>query len=106
MRCQRDAGPWSRSRAAGAGGRRAVAISRAKPIDAEAVGPVGGDLEVDDGVAVAERLDRRDLEAAQGQLLGDLLSRSRHVDEVTNPGKEKAHRSRFSVLGSQSCQSV
>ena len=43
-------------RAAGSGSRSAVATSRARPIDAQAVGPVGGDLEVD------HRLRRRALD--------------------------------------------
>ena len=55
---------------------------------AEAVGPVCRNLEIDDGVVFAERLDGRDLEPAQSELPGDLRRVGGHINEVTDPGNQ------------------
>jgi hypothetical protein len=52
---------------------------------AQAVGPVGGDFEIDHGVPAIEGLDRRHLEPAQPQRLGDVLGRRSHGHELTQP---------------------
>ena len=59
--------------------------------DAETVGPVRRDLEVDHGVAAAELFDRRDLESAKPYRLGDFFSRCRDVDEFAQPGDDQSH---------------
>ena len=53
--------------------------------DAEAVGPVGRDFEVDDGVIVAEWFNGGDLEPTEAEPLGNLLAGRGHIDEVTQP---------------------
>ena len=53
--------------------------------DAERVGAVGGDLEVDHRVAAVQRLDRRDLEAAQGERLRDVGGGRLYVDKFLQP---------------------
>ena len=69
--------------------------------DAERVGPVGGDLEVDDRVGAGrrpiraghgiERRDRGELEAGEVQPLGQRLDADRDVDQLTQPGHEHFH---------------
>ena len=55
---------------------------------AQAVGTIGGDFEIDDGVIVAERLNRGELEAAQAEPFTDLFGRRLDVDEITQPRNE------------------
>ena len=55
-----------------------------EPDDAQAVGPVRGDLEVDDRIAAV--LDRRHLEAAQADVVRDALDVAGDVDELRQPG--------------------
>ena len=65
-----------------------------EPDDAQAVGTVRRHFEVDDAVVlagVARRLDRRDLEAAEPEPLGDLLGRRFHVDEIPDPRNQESH---------------
>jgi hypothetical protein len=62
-----------------------VATSRARPRNAQAVGPVRGDFEVDDRVAAGQVLDGRDLESAQADRGGNLFSRCVDVDEFAKP---------------------
>ena len=69
----------------------------AELIQAGAEGTYAEDLEIDDRVLArrpwqADRLDRRHLEAAQRQSLGDLCRRCRDVDEVSNPRGQHTHR--------------
>ena len=53
--------------------------------DTQAVGAVGGNLEVDHRIAIAEWFDGGELEATQAEAFADLLGRRRHVDELTQP---------------------
>ncbi len=62
-----------------------------QPDHAEAVRPVGRDLEVDHRVAGVQRFDGRNLEAAQPERLGDLFRSRLHVDKITEPGNDEPH---------------
>ena len=79
-------------RAACTGSEYAVATSRAKPMHAQAVGPVRGDLEVEDRVGQGsdllsgvEERRRRSIDASSkprsASVSADLLGRSGDVDE-------------------------
>src|SRR5262249_33355809 len=64
---------------------------------AQTVGPIRGHLEIDDPIAARQRLDRRDLEAANAERAGDVLRRGVDVHEVAKPrDKETHYRSTFS----------
>ena len=65
---------------------------------AEGIGAVGGDLEIDHGIVLAEGLDRGDLKAAQRQRLRDVFSRRLDVDEFAQPGQDQFHIVRGSSL--------
>jgi len=56
-----------------------------EPQNAEAVRPVRGDFEVDDGIAVRKALDGRDLEAAEADRRGNFVGRRLDVDELAEP---------------------
>ena len=63
-----------------------------QPDHAQAVGPVGGDLEVDDGV-VRRRAASTDATSnpRSAERLGDVVGRGADVDEFTQPGNEESH---------------
>ena len=63
---------------------------------AQRIGPVGGDLEIDDRVLVGvpdarRRLDRRQLEAGHVQAPRQVADRQAGVDEVAQPRHENLH---------------
>jgi len=61
-----------------------------QPQHGQAVGPVRGDLEIDDGV-VALAVDPLHRKAAYREPYGDVGRRSRHVHELLQPGEEHLH---------------
>jgi hypothetical protein len=63
------------------------------PDDAEAIRPVGRDLEVDHRIigAPLDRVHRRDLEAAHGEVLRELVDRDGDVDVLLQPRDEDSH---------------